>query len=232
MKTAKYVVLLLSLLIGLYACTEDTATVTGSITLQPITNEWTGKLVTMAYIHSLNKIVTMHKIGGVDSVFQDSNLNDSYYSDVFGTIKIGRTFDSLSNGDKLYWTPQNGFIVFDLRKYFGGTISNITTANLKIKLYKVMGFTNDLKFVVSIMDTTILTKTIKERIYAVQNSTGESCGYLNEYTVDIKDKFTAGGKVVIGIKAEDVNQLFAAVQYCKIELEADVTRASDSQISR
>jgi hypothetical protein len=221
--------LILILILGLSSCAEE-------IPVAPVIDTgpgiWTGQIIVNGYIHSLSKQVKLKKGNIKDSLFLDSNLNDAEYSGLSSLIKIGKTYDSLSNGDKIYWTPQNGFIVFDLAKHFGGTVTNIKTANLKIKLYPNLDYTDSLKFTISILDTTILAKSIQERIEAVQSSTGESASYLGEFTLDIKDKFTSNGKVVVGIKAKDVNQAFASVQYCKIEIESEITRTTTASVNR
>jgi len=226
MKHSHKITALILLLFLAAACTVQEDTVTqptgGGVITGPTT--WTGNVADYGYVHSLNKIVTITKLGRKDSVFQDTNLRDAQFSNVFSVIKIGKTFDSLSSGDKLYWTPQNGFIVFDLAKHFGGTISNVRTANFKIKLFQRSEFTSSMKFVVSILDTTILSKTTRERVYLVQNSVGAPNSYLTEMTVDLKDKISPSGKVVVGIKAENADQLFASVAYCKIEFDGDIRR--------
>lgn len=217
-------ILLFILMSLLNSCTQEPVTAPSSGNTPITPTGWTGTVISSGYVHSLLKIFTLRHDRSKDSSFQDSNPDNALYGISTSIIKIGKTFDSLSNGDKNYWTPQNGFIVYDLTKHFGGRVSNIRTANLKIKLYKNANFTNELKFVVSVMDTTILTKSIKERIEAVQSSTGEAAGYLTEFTLDLKNKFSTSGKVVIGIKAENPAQLFASVQYCKIEFDGDVVR--------
>lgn len=218
-------VFIIALLGGLYSCQEETAS-SASPTSPTETDPgvWTGQVVTTGYVHSLSKILTKHRNNSKDSLFQDSNLRDTQYGMMTSIIKIGLTFDSLNSGDRIYWSPQNGFIIFDLAKHFGGSISNIRTANLKVKLFHRSEYTDVLKFIVSVMDTAILALPVNERIAAVQNSTGEQASYLSELTVNIKDNITPNGKVVIGIKAGNANQAFASVEYCKIEFDGDITR--------
>ena len=126
------------------------------------------------------------------------------------------TFDSLSNGNRIYWTPQNGFVLFDLQKYFGGKITNIKTANLKVKLFKRWDYTDDMKFTVVILDSTILAKSVKERLETVQSAIGVTTGYLSECTIDLKDKFTPNKKIVIGIKAENPIRLLLRLSAVKL----------------
>ena len=219
---------ILILILGLNSCAEETATAPVTTVYTPLTvltdNTWRGEVIARGYIHSLTKQLTVRSGYSKDSSYQDSNPANTLYNDQAGLIKIGRTFDSLNTGVKTYWTPQCGFIVYDLTRHFGGRVTNIRIANLKIKLNQRTEYTEALKFVVSVMDTTILTKTIKEKIEAVQSSTGEASSYLAEFTLDLKDKFSPSGKVVIGIKAENANQLFASIKYCKIEFDGDVVR--------
>ncbi len=215
-----YAAMLIALVLA--ACTTASTGTPTAPTDTSGTPVWTGRVVNYGYVHSLSKVVTTHKMMPADTVFMDTNLKDTTYNSLFSMIKLGYTFDSLSNGDKIYRTPQNGFVVFDLAKFFGGRISNIRTANLKIKLFQRSDYTSALKYFVSVMDTTILAKTVRERVAAVESSGGTGAGYLNEITLDVKGNITASGKLVIGIRAENPNQAFAAVDYCKIEFDGDI----------
>jgi hypothetical protein len=224
----KRLVLLILLAIGLNSCTVEDTTTSSSSPSTPINPNWTGTVVTQGFAHSMFRQYTISYSSKKDTLYQDSNSKNTVYAEYSSTIKIGKTRDSLTTGEIVTYSPQNGFIVFDLVKEFGGKVTNIRTANLKVKLYQKTGYTNDLKFVVSILDTTILAKTDKERISAVQSSTGESGGYLTELSLDIKGNFSSSGKIVIGIKAENAEQTFASIQYCKIEFDGDIRTASSS----
>ncbi len=213
-------------------CTEEAAITEEAVVLPPAEPAWGGRIVNSAYVHSLAKILTTRRYYQPDSSFTDTNPDNIIWGNPFSTIKIGKSFDSLSNGTRLYWTPQNGFIVFDFPKYFGGRVSNITVARLKVKLFQRSEFTDNLKFIVSVIDTTILSKSVRERIYEVQNSSGDAVSYKSEITIDLKDRISPSGKVVVGIRAENADQLFASVEYCKIEFEADISRGTSSQSSR
>ena len=226
--------ILFIIVFGLYSCTTE-ETVTSSTTSpspSPIVIDpdpgWRGKVVTRGYIHSLVKQLTKYASNRKDSSYQDSNLKDTTYNNLASTLKIGMTFDSLSNGTRIYWNPQNGFVLFDLQKYFGGKITNIKTANLKVKLFKRWDYTDDMKFTVVILDSTILAKSIKERLETIQSATGVTTGYLSECTIDLKDKFTPSKKIVIGIKAENPKQAFASVEYFKIEFDGDITPSTSN----
>lgn len=228
----KQFVFLILLAVCLYSCTtEDTGTSSSSPAI-PVNPDWTGTVISQGYVHSLFKQRIQYSSSRTDTLYEDTNPNNTIYALHGSTIKIGKTRDSLSATNIITYSPQNGFVVFDLVKEFGGKATNIRRAQLKVKLYKKTGYTNDLKFVVSVLDTTILAKTIKERISAVQNSAGESTGYLNEYSLDIKGNFSSNGKIVIVIRAENADQAFASVEYCKIEFDGDINRAGSSQIAQ
>lgn len=219
-------------LLSFYGCTEEAAVTEEAVVLPPVEEVWKGRVVNSAYVHSLAKVLTTRRYFQPDSSFSDTNPDNIIWGNPFSTIKIGKTFDSLSSGTQLHWSPQNGFIVFDFPKFFGGRVSNITIARLKVKLFQRSEFNDNLKFVVSVLDTTILSKTVRERVYEVQNAPGETAGYRSEITVDLKDRISGSGKVVVGIRAENAGQLFASVEYCKIEFEGEITRGTSTHASR
>ena len=188
------------------------------------TQTYTNRLIQTGYVYCLLKNMQIYDngtAGYTDYVYTNWHSSDP------SIIKIGQATSYMTSYGYRIESQSCGFIVYDLAEELGGTNPNATSAVLRVKLYNSAGQSPSLIYGIKTLSNSIVSLTTQEQWQAIApSSSSASQNYDQELVYDITSLVNSNsqsGKIVIGFRANSVDQTYDAIQYSRITFTGTAT---------
>jgi len=186
------------------------------------TESYTNMLIQTGYVYCLIKNIQIYDNGTIGYTNYDYTYSHSSDPSI---IKIGQS--------ATYFTGYRvesqccGFIVYDLAEELGGINPNATSATLRVELYNSAGQPPTLIYGIKELSNSIVNLTTQQQWQTIAPSSSDASQYYNQELVynitSLINSNSQSGKIVIGFRANSVDQMYDAIQYSRITFTGTAT---------